>query len=129
MKIGKKLKNLRLMKNESTKAIANYLSMSESNYGKIERDELDISIDNVQKLANFYQLKVDEILNNDNLTVNVTNQNGGKSWTGINNTFNDFNTLDAMHNQISDLKERIKFLENEILEKNKVIESLLRKLG
>ncbi len=44
MKIGKKLKSVRLQKNESIKIIAQVLNMSEGNYCKIERDEIEISI-------------------------------------------------------------------------------------
>ncbi len=126
MSIGKKLKSLRVLNNNSMKDIANLLNMSLSNYGKIERDEIEISRNNTEKLAKHYNLKIDDLINSDNLVVNVTNQDGGKSWAGVNNNFHE-NMSENTLRLISQYEARVLFLENELKEKNKQIEKLITK--
>lgn len=127
MKIGKKLKSVRLQKNESIKIIAQVLNMSEGNYCKIERDEIEISRENTEKLAKHYNLKVDELINGDNLTVHVVNKDGGKLWSGINQSFNEDKSVSEK--LIDSYTKRIDFLEKELVEKNKIIDVLINKLN
>jgi len=127
MKIGKKLKSVRLQKNESIKIIAQVLNMSEGNYCKIERDEIEISRENTEKLAKHYNLKVDELINGDNLTVHVVNNDGGKLWSGINQSFNEDKSVSEK--LIDSYTKRIDFLEKELVEKNKIIDVLINKLN
>ncbi len=127
MRIGKKLKNVRLIKNDSIKNVAKVLSMTEGNYSKIERDEIEISLENTEKLAKHYNLKVDELINGDTLNVHVINNDGGKSWSGVNQTFTeDKNVSEKL---IESYVKRIDFLEKELVEKNNTIKLLLKKIG
>ena len=101
--------------------------MTEGNYSKIERDEIEISRENTEKLAKHYNLKVDELINGDTLNVHVVNNDGGKSWSGVNQTFNE--EKNASDKLIDSYLKRIDFLEKELAEKNSTIKVLLKKLG
>ena len=127
MRIGKKLKSVRLIKNDSIKNVAQVLNMSEGNYSKIERDEIEISRDNTEKLAKHYNLKVDELINGDTLNIHVVNNEGGKSWSGVNQTFSD--EKNVSEKLIESYLKRIDFLEKELVEKNNTIKKLLKKLA
>ena len=60
--LGKTIKNLRLQNTKTVIVVAGYLCMSECNYRKIESEEISISIDNLSKLARFYNTNIEEIL-------------------------------------------------------------------
>ena len=123
MKIGKPLKKLREQKHVSPKEMADVIDMSLSNYYKIERNDLDVSLETTQKLATYFNLSIDEFLSSDSLTVNVTNHDGGKSWAGINQTFHEQNMeekklfekiISSLEKHNAELKNENEFLKNEI---------------
>jgi transcriptional regulator with XRE-family HTH domain len=51
MKVGNKIKKIRELKNYTQEFMANELSMSISNYSKIERDEISITLDRLEEIA------------------------------------------------------------------------------
>ncbi len=78
-------------------------------------------------MAKHYNLKVDELINGDNLTVHVVNNDGGKLWSGINQSFNEDKSVSEK--LIDYYTKRIDFLEKELVEKNKIIDVLINKLN
>jgi transcriptional regulator with XRE-family HTH domain len=141
MKIGKKLKQLERLKGVTPDEVSEVLNMSKSNYYKVLRNEVELSADNIQKLANFYNLSIDELVNSDNLTVNITHNHGVKSWTGVNQTFHEENKeegslyekiIETLKENNAGLKSENDFLKKEIeylKEENKDKKNLLTLLS
>jgi transcriptional regulator with XRE-family HTH domain len=62
MSLGEKIKKLRELKNYTQQYMANQLEISQSGYGKIERNETDISITKLEKIAGILQTDIVSIL-------------------------------------------------------------------
>ncbi|MBK9633709.1 MAG: helix-turn-helix transcriptional regulator [Bacteroidetes bacterium] len=62
MKIGNKIKKIRELKNYTQEYMANELSMSISNYSKIERDEISVTLDRLNEIAIVLKMKFQDIL-------------------------------------------------------------------
>lgn len=72
--IGDNIKKFRELKNITREQIASDLKMSLSNYSKIERGEIDLTISRIQEIANVLEVDVSQILNFDASQIfNVSN--------------------------------------------------------
>jgi len=63
MNVGKKIKQLRELRNYTQSYVAQQLGISVSGYGKIERDETDITLSRIEQIAQILDTKVEAILN------------------------------------------------------------------
>jgi transcriptional regulator with XRE-family HTH domain len=63
--IGMKIKKLRELRNYTQEHMAKKLNMSANGYGKIERDETDISYSRMQQIADILEVSIPEIINFD----------------------------------------------------------------
>ncbi|MFY8166151.1 MAG: helix-turn-helix domain-containing protein [Sediminibacterium sp.] len=106
MNLGENIKKFRELKNITREVIASELEMSLSGYSKIERNEVDLTISKIQKIAEILKVDVSQILNFDASQIfNVSNNNlvhsiGAKA--------------ENMHFYTDDYKEKyIKMLEEE----------------
>lgn len=106
MNLGENIKKFRELKNITREVIASELEMSLSGYSKIERNEVDLTISKIQKIAEILKVDVSQILNFDASQIfNVSNNNlvhsiGAKA--------------ENMHFHTDDYKEKyIKMLEEE----------------
>ena len=63
MKIGKKLKFLRLQRNLSQEDVAKILNVSRQAYCRYEKDQRELPLDALCRLADFYEETTDFILN------------------------------------------------------------------
>jgi transcriptional regulator with XRE-family HTH domain len=57
-----KFKKIRIEFGVSIKEISTLLNMTDANYAKIERGEIEISIKNLIKLSDYYKVPVDELI-------------------------------------------------------------------
>ncbi len=57
-----RLKEIREDKDLTQKEIANYLKMDQSNYSKYELEKINIPLDIIKKLADFYDTSIDYLL-------------------------------------------------------------------
>lgn len=74
MNVGDKIKKLRELKNFTQQYMADQLELSLSGYGKIERNETDISISKLERIANILHTDVNTILSFDEKHIfNFTN--------------------------------------------------------
>ena len=115
MNLGEKIKKLRELKNYTQQYMADQLDISQSGYGKIERNEIDISISKLEKIA--------KILDTDIYTVmifdekNVFNTRMEKhTYTSVNNQTELFDKI------IHQYKEEIGYLKeviNQLLKRDK----------
>ena len=109
--LGDNIKKFRELKNITREKIAAELKMSLSNYSKIERGEIDLTISRIQEIANFLEVDISHILNFD--ATNIFNISNNKLVQGV--------KVENMQVQNDEYKDKyIKMLEEEIerLKKN-----------
>lgn len=63
--IGKTIKTIREEKGLTQQQIAELVNMHRSNYSKVESGERDLSIDAINKVAKFFGMSIDELVNFD----------------------------------------------------------------
>ena len=63
MELGKKIKNLRKERGVTQQQIADLINMHRSNYSKIENGQRDISVNALNKIAKFFNVSVDNLIN------------------------------------------------------------------
>ena len=63
VQIGKKLKDLRLAENLTQQMLADELKISRVNYTRYERDKVRPDYETLIKIADFYDISLDEIFN------------------------------------------------------------------
>jgi transcriptional regulator with XRE-family HTH domain len=105
------IKKFRELKNITREKIAAELKMSLSNYSKIERGEIDLTISRIQEIANLLEVDISHILNFD--ATNIFNISNNKLVQGV--------KVENMQVQNDEYKDKyIKMLEEEIerLKKN-----------
>jgi transcriptional regulator with XRE-family HTH domain len=106
MKIGEKIKILREARKISTKTMADELDMSVGGYLKIERNDVDINSEKIEKISGLLGIKPYELMNLDERHIfNFSNneiKNGG---------YNVFNFPEEMKQLYED---KIKLLEEKI---------------
>lgn len=61
-KIGKNIRIIREMKNISRDFVASELCMTTSGYGKIERDEIDLTLSKIIKLSEIFEISLIDLL-------------------------------------------------------------------
>ena len=64
-KVGDTIKKFRELKNITREQMASNLKMSLSGYSKIERDEIDLTLSRIQKIAQILEVDISQILNFD----------------------------------------------------------------
>lgn len=111
MRIGDKIKKLRELKGLSQENVAEELSMSPTGYGRIERNEVDVTLDKLDKLSQILGMKVEDIITFDERVVfnNCTNSN----VVATNCHFNNFpEKLQQLYeDKIKLLEEKVAWLE------------------
>ena len=107
MNIGDKIKKMRELKNYTQQHMADEMDLSLSGYGKIERNETDISISRLGKIAKVLDTDVSSILIFDHRNIiNVTeNKQANISLGGQN-----INQLEMMEMIIAIYKQEIELL-------------------
>ena len=65
MNVGQNIKKIREDKNLTQQQIAELIHMHRSNYSKIESGQREISIDAIDKIAKYFGMTIDQIVNFD----------------------------------------------------------------
>jgi transcriptional regulator with XRE-family HTH domain len=78
--MNENVKIIRELKNFTQKFMASQLMMSQSNYSRIEKGTVNISIDKLEKISSIFELSVSDIINFDesvvrNILKNKKNKN------------------------------------------------------
>lgn len=118
MEIGIKVKKLRELRNFTQEYMAKNLDMTTSGYGKIERDESEVSYQKLEKIAEVLGMNVEDIVNfNEKLVFNVMH-----NQTGITNGY-------VVNNGItSDEKSLYEQMITQLKEENTYLKSIIDKL-
>lgn len=81
--IGKNIKKIRETKGLTQQTIADLISMHRSNYSRVEAGDRDVSIEAVGKIAKFFNMSIDDLVNFEGEIPNEV-------------TFEDKNTIEQM---------------------------------
>lgn len=81
MTIAKNLKALRNARSMSQLKLANELGIAQQTYAAYETGENSIKLDMLQKIANFYGVSMNSILDEDNPSTNLFAELNAKSFT------------------------------------------------
>lgn len=120
IKIGNKLRQLRMNKGYSQEYVAEILAVSQKTYSNMENDKTSISIEVLKKIAEEYKVDMIELLSDGKVVVQHNNFSDTSSMQGI--IYNH-----ASDELIAQLKSRIEDLKDSLAEKEKYI-SILEKL-
>lgn len=120
MIIGPKIKKLRELKNLTQEYMADKLQMSQSNYSRIESNELDIPFTKLQLIADILEISLHDLIEFDakyffnNVHAQTINGN-------INNAASD-NEKRLYEEQIISLKNEVSYLKEiiELMKNNKL---------
>lgn len=121
IKIGNRLRKLRISKGYSQEYMADVLQISQKTYSNMENDKSSISIDTLKKIASEYNLDLMEILSDERVIVQNNNSHDTSTFQGgiiINHLSEEL---------LTQMKERIEDLKSIIAEKDKRIQQLERK--
>lgn len=113
-KVGKNIKSIREVKQLSQKHVADELDMTVSGYSKIERGEVNLTLNRLEKIAEIFQVRVSEVLSFDESV--VFNNYGHNEVQSFNNyqVKNNERLFDLLSREVEHLKTEIQFLRNTI---------------
>ena len=112
MDIGKRIRKIREIKGYSQENIAEELKMSITGYGKIERNEVSVNFDKLNKIGQALGVKVEDIIGFDeNVAFNNFNSTIDKQ---IGRYLMPEEMKDLYDENIRLLKEKITYLEEKI---------------
>ena len=114
MSIGNKIKKIREFKNLTQEHVANKLGVSQSNYARMEKDEIKVTDIRLKQIAEILQVTEDDIKNlEDSVIFNITGVNN--SAAGQNCIVNNYNISPGIQKLYEDkirlLEEKIQWLE------------------
>lgn len=117
-RIGKKIKQIRELRNFSQEYMAKNLSMSIPGYGRIERNEVDVSIEKAHQIANVLGISITELISFDEKYVF---NNYAQTTNGL--------VVNSQLHQTDNivLKDLVDFLKRQIEEKDILIKELVMK--
>jgi len=120
MIIGNKIRNLRELKNFTQEYMAEKLQMSQSNYSRIENNELDIPFGKLQQIADVLEIKLVDLIEFDakyffnNVHAQTINGNINHTIPSREQKLYE-EQIELLKNEVSYLKEMIDLLKNKKL--------------
>jgi transcriptional regulator with XRE-family HTH domain len=117
LKIGDKLRKLRAHKGYSQEYMAETLEISQKTYSNMENDKSSISIENLKKIAEEFNVDLLELLSDRKVIVQYNTANDSSTFNGVVNN-------NISEELIIQLKERIEDLKIIISEKSTKISQL-----
>ena len=109
MNVGEKIKKLRELKNYTQQHMAEELDLSLSGQGKIERNETDISVSKLEKIAKILETDISSILSFDEKHVFNISEN---KQANVSMRDQYINQLDLIDRIIAQYREEIQFLKD-----------------
>jgi transcriptional regulator with XRE-family HTH domain len=107
MSIGKKIKQFRELRNYTQEFMATSLGLSQTGYGKIERDSTALSINRLQQIAKVLEVDYKQILEFDEKNILSTKNAIVINQEDINNK-TIFEKLIELKGDIDDLRKQFK---------------------
>lgn len=123
MKIGNKLEKLRRLKNLTQENVACELGLSTQAYGKIERNEVDVNQDKLEKLTKIFNITMEELMQFDEKVYFNNSANNSMHAVVINSTISTHIEL------LKTLQEQLSQKDKQLAEKDKQITELISLLN
>jgi transcriptional regulator with XRE-family HTH domain len=123
VKIGNRLKELRINKGYKQEYLAEILEISQKTYSNMENDKSTISIDTLKKIADEYKIDLVDLLHDEKTIVqhNHSNDNG---------TFQSGIIINQLSEELlNQIKERVADLKQILLDRDKRIELLEQRIN
>lgn len=121
MTVGQRIQEIRKARGYSQEAVAHDLGISPTAYAKIERSETDVNISRLEQIAKVLKVKTWAFFSSENPIVIMGDNSGEKANQGYNNYINDFTE------ERKSYQEHIASLKQQLEEKQRVIDSFLRR--
>ncbi len=112
--LGRKIKQLRIIKNYSQEYMAECLGISQSAYSNIEKKGGTIQHDRLKKIADIFGVSIEEIENIElGVTVNIANNSNKGDINGyVNNLYNQQNKDILLEQTMLNLNQLAKSIED-----------------
>lgn len=120
--VGNKIKKLRELRNFTQDHMADALQMSQAGYGKIERDETDISLSRLQQIAEVLKVGLNDLIGFDEKMVIFGAMN---THAAANNGI--FLGKDNFDNERKLYEEQIKQLQDQVQHLKELLDKILSK--
>ena len=118
-KIGKQIKKFRELRNYTQEMIAQKLDMSTPGYGRIERDETELTLQKLQQIATVLETTIQDILGFEDKFAFNNQQNGGYSVIGNVKEINNLQEFQKIYNMhIESMQKEIDWLREMLKTKN-----------
>lgn len=109
--VGYKIRKIRELKNLTQEHVAEQLGISQASYSKLESGEVEINASRIEKVAELFKMKPEEIYAFDeNIVFNHCQNHGFGFNSTIHNTSS--NERDLYEARIKELQEQIVFLKS-----------------
>lgn len=120
--IGSKVRKLRELRNYSQEYMATQLGLSQSNFARMEKNEIAINDERLQQIADILGTDVETIKNFDDAIIfNITQ--GNNSAAGVNCQVHNYQISQEIKQLYEDkihlLEEKLEYLTKQLEEKNK----------
>jgi transcriptional regulator with XRE-family HTH domain len=113
MEIGNKIKKVRELRNYTQDYMAEKLNMSQAGYSKIERDEVDVNFEKIERISEILGITPSALVGFDEKYV-FHNYSQTTNSFGINQDAGFNQARQLYEEQILLLKDKIKYLEEKI---------------
>jgi transcriptional regulator with XRE-family HTH domain len=120
IKIGSKLRRLRMEKGYKQEYLAEVLEISQKTYSNMENDKSSISLDTLKKIAQEYKIELIDLIKDDKVVIQNNSSNDTSTFNGIVNHSEEL---------ITQLKERIADKDKIIVDLNKRLEVLEKRFS
>lgn len=110
MDLGNNIRKIRELRNFKQEAIAKQLNMTPQGYSKIERNESDITITKLSKIAEILEVEIGDIINFNERGYIVQNQSNTNNEKVI--ICHNYHEKDKIDEKISVLTNKVQVLED-----------------
>lgn len=115
MEIGNKIKKVRELRNFTQQYMAEKLEMTTAGYSKIERDEVSVTFDKLEKISQILNIKLSNLIDfNENAFFQNATFHG--NYNGIIN-HGEININEFLFEKLKDIDARLKNIEDKQIEK------------
>jgi transcriptional regulator with XRE-family HTH domain len=109
MKIGSRLKNLRKRQKVSMNEIADFIGVSQQAYSRYERNERQISLENLELAAKFYGISIQALLFDTDNVVNIDSLNFEELAIYLVLLYSDLDKFDKNTGELINIDKKNKF--------------------
>jgi transcriptional regulator with XRE-family HTH domain len=123
--LGRKIRKLRELKQINQEQMAEFLNLSTAGYGKLERGEVKIDTERLEKIAKTLEVEVSDIYHFDEKAIfNIIQNNKGKSKNGYIVNHQSGKETELYERVIAEKDQTITALKNEITALKSEVETL-----